>query len=378
MNDDVRRLLEEAGERPVSAPDPAFADALEARLLAVAASVPSASASAPGPASAPRPAPERVRSRRTGPARLRLALAGGLLAGTAAVAVLLGLAWGGRPVAPPELSSPVNVEVALADGTILEDPDGLRLPDGAVIRVGAGGSARIGDTVLAPGDVATVEQGRLSVEHDQPVGAVPGATPSPDQPVHATATPRPTPAPTRTPAPAATPTASPTGPPPTPSPSPARTPEPTGQPGTPVPARTSPPPTPAPTPTIARPRLRARVLFEPVRIRVTWTATPGAASYVLVTSRSRVGPAPRPRYPDGRILGEFSRPPETPLRYLVPEGVIEVKLLVVALAPDGTVLARSRILTLSTVPPVTIVTPGATATPAATSVPTATAAPIGD
>lgn len=375
MNDDVLRLLEEAGERPVAAPDPSFADALEARLLAVAASAPApeaASGARPVTASGPVPA------RRTRPARLRLALAGGLLAGTAAIAVLVGIAWSGRPVAPPELSAPVNVQVALADGTILEDPDGLRLPDGAVIRVGSGGSARIGDTVLAPGDVATVEQGRLSVEHAQPVGAVPSATPSPDEPAGATSTPRPTPAPTRTLSPAATPTAVPTGPRPTPSPSPARTPAPTGQPGTPVPAATNPPPTPTPSPTIVRPRLRARVLFEPTRVRVTWTATPGAASYVLVTSRSRLGPAPRPRYPDGRILGEFSRPPETPLRYQVPDGVIEVRLLVVALAPDGTVLARSRVLTLSTVPPVTIVIPDATATPAATSLPTATAAPIGD
>ncbi len=45
MNDDVRRRLEEAGSRPTPHPDPAFADALEARLRAVHASLP---ADAPG------------------------------------------------------------------------------------------------------------------------------------------------------------------------------------------------------------------------------------------------------------------------------------------------------------------------------------------
>ena len=109
--------------------------------------------------------------------RMRLALGGTALA----IAAIGRARWPsarGRPGPaqqpaggpPPELAAPVNVEVALADGTVLEDPDGLRLPEGAVIRVGAGGSARIGDTALVPGDVATVEQGRLRVEHDQPIG----------------------------------------------------------------------------------------------------------------------------------------------------------------------------------------------------------------
>jgi hypothetical protein len=53
----------------------------------------------------------------------------------------------------------------------------------------------------------------------------------------------------------------------------------------------------------------------------------------------------------------------------VPLGVVEVKLLVVALAPDGTVLARSRIVTLSTVPPVATV-PSPTPDPSASESPT--------
>jgi hypothetical protein len=334
MSDDVRRRLEQAGRRPAPGPDPAFADALEARLLAVAAS-------------APPPEPPR----RSGPARLRRALAGALVAGVAVAAVLLAVAIGlDRPVATPELTAPVNVEVALRDGTILEDPDGLRLPEGAVVRVGAGGSARIGDTVLAPGDVATVEAGRLRVEHNQPVGVVPGVTPSASPRPVATRSPRPTPAPSRTPGPAAatpSPAPTPVASRPRPTPAPTPTPASTRPPSTPAPTRTDPPPTATPTPAIARPRLRARFV-APSIVRVTWTATPGASSYVLVATAAEASPAPRPVYPGGRIIGEFSSAPEAPLRYRVPAAVAEVRLLVVALASDGTELARSRVITVAT------------------------------
>jgi hypothetical protein len=361
MNDDIRRILDAAGERPVASPDPAFAEALEARLLAVAASIPE-----PTPASAPLPV------RRSGPARLRLALAGGLLAATAAVGILLAVVAGSAgPVVPPELTAPVNVEVALIDGTVLEDPDGLRLPEGAVIRVGEGGSARIGDTILEPGDVATVEQGRLTVERDQPVGALPGGSAGVPG-AGATPSRRPTTAPSATSAgrtPSPRPAATPSVEPPTASPGTLPTPAPTSEPGTPQPTRSTPQPTAAPSPVIERPRIRARVLFDPTRIRVAWTATPGAASYVLVRTGSRDGAAPRPQYPGSRIVGEFSRPPATALRLWVPLGVVEVKLLVVALAPDGTVLARSRIVTLSTVPPVATV-PSPTPDPSASESPT--------
>ena len=55
--------------------------------------------------------------------------------------------------------------------------------------------------------------------------------------------------------------------------------------------------------------------------------------------------------PGGRlVVCEFSHPPETPLRFRVPDGVIEVKLLVVALRRDGTEIARSRIVTVATGP----------------------------
>jgi hypothetical protein len=104
--------------------------------------------------------------------------------------------------------------------------------------------------------------------------------------------------------------------------------------------------TPSPTPPILRPRLRARLIDGP-RIAVTWTETWRAKSYVLIASLSRRGPASDPVYPGSRILGEFAVPPERRLRYRVPAGVVEVKLQVLALRGNGTVLRRSRIVTIA-------------------------------
>ena len=76
----------------------------------------------------------------------------------AAVVVLLVM---GQPAKAPQLAlaQAVNVQVTLSDGTHLENPDGLSLPDGAVVTVGDGGFALIGGTELHPGDVATIAQG---------------------------------------------------------------------------------------------------------------------------------------------------------------------------------------------------------------------------
>lgn len=333
MSDDIGRRLEEAGRRPVPGPDPAFADALEARLLAVARTA------------APPPEPPR-QPRRVG---LRRLLGGVALAAVAAVLALAVLA--GRPVAAPELVEPVNVEVALVDGTVLEDPDGLQLPEGAVVSVGTGGSARVGDTELLPGDVATIEQGRLRVEHNQPVGVVAGsarpATPRP--------TPPRTPNPTRTTAPVSRTPAPPTGSPvptasaanhPTPAPTrrPSPTPGPTRPPATPAPPTAAPPaPTPTPAPAIVAPRLRA-VAVGISRVAVTWTRTRTAKTYVLVVTVSRGGRAARPAYPGSRVLGRFARPPAKPFRFRVGPAVTQVGLVVVALGRNGEELGRSRVV----------------------------------
>jgi hypothetical protein len=331
VSDDLRRRLDEAGRRPAPPPDPAFADSLEERLLAVRASLPSA----------PAPVP---------PARSRPRIPVGRWVTAAAVAAVIVLVAGLglgllRPDPTPSLglalAGPVNVEVALADGTILEDPDGLLLPEGAVVTVGEGGSARIGDTVLRPGDVVVVEGDRLEVQRPTPVGAVPDPTPGPTARPAATerpATSEPTTPPPDRPDATATPSPAPTAPP-------ARTAEPT-----PPPARTDPPataqPTPTPTPAILRPRLRARLVDGP-RIAIRWTATVGAARYVLVATASRSGPAADPAYPGARVIGTFAAPPERAVRIRVPDGIVEVRLMVVALREDGRVLRRSRIVTIA-------------------------------
>ncbi|HEY8167107.1 MAG TPA: hypothetical protein VIF84_00195 [Candidatus Limnocylindrales bacterium] len=345
MSRPVRRSLEEAGRRPVLPVDPAFATTLEARLLAVAATAP------PPPEPAP-PAPSRLK-------RAFAAL------GVAAVVMALALlAVVTRPVPTLELLAPSNVQVALVDGTILEDPGGLLLPEGAVVTVSSSGSARIGDTLLAPGDVATIHDGQLEIRHEPPIGVV--GSPS------AAATPRPgaTPqSPTPTPAPRATSTAgSASTPPPAP-------PRPSPRPTTPpAPTATTAAATPSLAPAVVRPRLRVR-LVDGRRIRVTWTETYRAKGYVLVVSVSRSGPAADPVYPGSRVLGEFTVPPVPALRYRVPNGVTEVRLMVVALRKDGSVLRRSRVVTVTVPPAVDTAAPSAEADATPTALPTPTQAP---
>ena len=267
---------------------------------------------------------------------------------------------GSTPRQPSTLDASVNVEVALADGTILEDPAGLVLPDGAVITVGVGGSARIGATVLEPGDVATVRDGRIDIRHPA-TGAL--ASPGGGPPSIAPASPTPT----RKPASLVAPTASPTAARPTPGVTP---PPATRTPGaSAVTASATPGTTPTATPAIRRPRLRARLL-ENGRVAVTWTATERARSYVLVVTRSRSGPARDPVYPGSRVLGEFVVPPPTPLRYRVPDGVVEMRLMVVALRRDGSVLRRSNIVIVSIPPAGEATGSGDDSTPASLPTPT--------
>lgn len=327
MSDDVRRRLDEAGRVPVAPPDAAFADCLESRLRAVAAGLP----------------PHRPPARRR-PAVGRWAMAAGFAAVVVIVAALgLELGRADRAAGPGlALAAPVNVEVVLVNGTILEDPDGLLLPEGAIVRVGEGGSARIGETVLGPGDVATVLADRVEVQRPSPVAVVPDP-----QPI---GTPRPeeTPGPSSL-GPSASPTSSPS---PTPIPSavadrtssPASTSEATRRPTATVVATSR--PTPTATPSIVRPRLRA-VLLDGPRIAVRWTATWSASRYVLVATGSRSGPADDPVYPGSRIIGEFVVPPERAFRVRVPDGIVEVRLMVVALREDGRVLRRSRIVAIA-------------------------------
>jgi hypothetical protein len=304
----------------------------------------------------------------------RWALAAGLSAAVVLGALGLSLARDDQQ-AGLALASPVNVEVVLVNGTILEDPDGLLLPEGAVVRVGDMGSARIGDTVLGPGDVATVAHGGVDVVRPTPVGVIPGSPPA--------RTPRPVPTPgtaTGSPRVSPTPVATPT---PSPEPKPTGSPAPTSRPAR-SPAATTVAatarPTPTPTPAIVRPRLRAALVDGP-RIAVRWTGTWSAARYVLVATMSRSGPAADPDYPGSRIVGEFTVPPERAFRVRVPDGVVEARLMVVALRENGRVLRRSRIVTVVIQAPAGTggsnpgPSPTSTLTPASIASPSLTPAP---
>ncbi len=336
MNDDLRRDLEAAGSRPVPEPRSGFQAELEVRLLAV-----SRTASPATPPAVP------AQVRRWRPFRL----AGGLAGAAALIALAIIAGMLGAPVSPGlELTGAVNVEVSLADGTTLVDPDGLLLPDGSVVRVGAGGAARIGDVVLRPGDVATIDAGRLHVRPGteasrpdrpvpttgQPGRSAPPATHSPT-PTLETASSTPSPSP-------ATGSGEPTKEPPTTKPG--GTAAPTARPGgsrSPSPTATTPGAgTPTPSPAAARLKLVARADGASA-VKATWTGAVGARRYRLVAWVWRAGDGVDPVRSGRRIIGEFTHPPDAPLSFRVGADVVRVRLLVIAFAADGTELARSNV-----------------------------------
>jgi hypothetical protein len=327
MNDDIRRALEEAGRRNVPQPRAGFATELEARLMAVAETAP--------------PPPEHTPTRRRSVLGLAASLVAVAVVLTAALAIL---GRDDRSGVAYELTDPVNVVVVLSDGTRLVDPDGLLLPDGAVVQVGVDGSARIGESVLAAGDTATVDARQLRIDR-QPRSAV--VSPGP------TRTPAPTPAPS-TGSPSPTSTSQPSsGPTATtrPDSSPSPTPSPTRPPAGSTPKATLPPasdsiPSSSPATDVPHLRLKARVV-GPAEIQVTWKRIPGAHRYILIATRSRSGPAAKPTYPDSLIIGRFTRAPTEPLSFTVKDAIVEIRLRVVALSADGSALTRSRIVTLT-------------------------------
>ncbi len=329
MNDDVRRSLEEAGRREVPDPRAGFAPGLQAHLQAMAAET--------RPAGEPPPPPRR-RDPRWSPV-VMVASITALAVLVVAIAVLGGVDRSTREL---ELAEPVNVLVVLADGTTLQDPDGLLLPDGAVIRVGVGGSARIGDSVLAAGDSATVDDShRLRIDRQsRSAFTSPERTSVPTPP----RTNRPTPAPTRSPAPTPRPSAtSSTG---THAPAPTATPRPTRTPTTTPTSPSATDPGTTPPAEVKPPKLAARA-SGPSEIQALWTKVPGARRYILIATRSRHGPAADPIYPGSWVIGRFVRRPADPVTISVNEAVVEVRLQVIVLGPGGVELTRSKIVTVS-------------------------------
>jgi hypothetical protein len=334
MSDDTRRQLEAAGRHPVPEPRQAFGAQLEQRLLAIGRSQdPGASTAqaitdqaAPGPV-----APRGPRERRPAPGIL--AGLGGLAAVLLVAVTLSGV--GQRPTLALELVAPVNVEVALDGGTTLVNPDGLLLPDGAVVRVGAGGSVRIGEVSLGPGDIATVADRRLLV--DRRVDATTTVQASPSSPA--------TPA---APTDALSPTRAPADRPVTPTPEPTDPPRTTASPRVVNPAATATPdPGKTQAPTTASPlKLEARAT-GPSEIGARWTEVAKASRYVLVATTASDGEAATPTYPGSPVIGEFTHPALEPIVFRVGRDVVEARLLVVALSADGAVIARSNIATVA-------------------------------
>jgi hypothetical protein len=314
MNDDIRRQLEDAGRRDTPEPPEAFVRSLGARLLTQAQETPPVTSAPSGPV------------RGWSIARLTAGLAAVVLASFVALTIFVG----GQRTGSLELIDPVHVVVVLADGTRLVDPDGLLIPDGAVIEVGVDGSARIGDSILVAGDRATVDARRLRVDPRGSFAAVP--------PGSATAFVAPSAARTQTPSPSAvepTETPSRTGSASTPTPTPRST-------GTPTP-RSDPSPTPSPATDAKLLKLRARN-GGPAEVLAAWNRVPGARRYLLIGSGSRHGPAVDPTYPGSRVIARFARRPDFPLSFTVNEAVVEIRLQVIALGVDGVVLDRSNIV----------------------------------
>ena len=194
VSDETRRRLEQAGSRPVPQPDPEFADRLEARLLAVAATSP-----VPPEPTGPVRSPGRRRS---------IALA---LAALSALAVVLAVTRRD----PEQPTRPCAA--ACGSGQRHGRPDRRhgrrrhRRPQPARRRRGHRGRGRVRahrrTEVLHAGDVATIEWS-APVDHDRPIGVVtqtPATRPPGRRPGRR---PRPTPAPNRTPRPTAPPTPS--------------------------------------------------------------------------------------------------------------------------------------------------------------------------
>jgi hypothetical protein len=332
---DIRGDLEAAGRRSAPSPRPGFTADLEQRLLAVARSADPDGARSPDGS----PPPRR---------RQPLGVATGLVTVFVVFAVTVGVArLGDRPSGSYELTHAVNVEVALADGTTLVDPNGLVLPDAAIVTIGPGGSARIGDVTLSAGDVATVVGSDLRVDHSgrSDVAEASGSAGSTFAPTPSPRSASPPPAtPTGSSTPAATTKPAPTDRPATPRPdgTPAKTNVPTGS-----PAQSAATPKSPPTSVDVKPLKLAARRVGPSEVGALWSGTPGARRYVLRGSSATDGPATDPVHPGSPIIGAFTRPPTEPLVFRVGKDVVEIRLLVVALDGDGVEIGRSNIATVS-------------------------------
>ena len=270
---EVNRQLLEMGRVDVVGPPRDFVNSLEQRLEAIASTQ-----AEYAPHLIP---PRRPRAKRVvfAPAFAALVLVVG--------AILVTVDNGSSAYA---LDDPFNVQVQLADGRFVDGTDGLKVPKGSTVVVGAGGSVRIRDRVYRAGDVIVIgDSGPEVADHVEVVA------PSTRAEQVAPTTER----------------VETTRPPTTEAPTTIRQPEPTVAPRPvepapttriEVPATTRAPETTKPPTTTIRPvvsmELGAQRVETSSQVALTWSAVEGAAKYVVVRTAAVGGATPaEPVYP---------------------------------------------------------------------------------
>ena len=264
--DELHRQLVKMGKTDVVGPPRDFVDSLDARLAAMASAQHDYAPLMPPP----RPRPKRV----------LLAPAFAALSLTIA-AIVLSVDGGAAAYA---LNEPFNVQVQLADGRVVYGIDGLRVRKGAIVRVGAGGSVRIGDRIYREGDVIAIgERGPEVTDH---IDVTPSTTRVEAPPTTRVEEPPPTTAPVTRP-PETTMPPRPILPAPTTK---AEPPETTRKPET-----TQPPQT---TRLVVPMELAAQRVGASSQVSLSWSVVEGAKKYVVVRTVAVAGATPaEPVYP---------------------------------------------------------------------------------
>jgi hypothetical protein len=149
MNDDLISRLDDLARQPASRPDAAFADALEHRLRAAAAT----SAGPVSDASAP--------AGLAGPLRRRLAVSGAVVVAATAAVVAALVVPGALAHPRVQLAGATDTQVIGPDGRIGQAAPGSVIANGSIIRTGPAGQILAGGVVIGPNHDALAVDGQL-------------------------------------------------------------------------------------------------------------------------------------------------------------------------------------------------------------------------
>ena len=318
---ELHRQLLAMGRADVVGPRGDFVDSLAQRLDAIASTQPEY---------APHLTPRRSRHRRVilAPAFGALVIVVGLIA--------FGIDNGSSAYA---LADPFNVQVQLADGRFVDGTDGLEVPKGSRVVVGAGGSVRIRDRVYGAGDVIVIgDRGPEVADHVEVVAPTTRPEPIPPTTERVDAT-RPATAepPTSLGEPAPT-VARPVETVPTTR---AYVPEPTRAPET-----TKPPTTTRP---VVSMELGAQRVESTSQVSLSWSAVDGAAKYAVVRTVAVGGATPaEPVYPPVSptkvVVLTTARAHTDVAEALEGQPITAVRYRVVAVDSQGKVMVASRLV----------------------------------